>query len=119
MPSLPTPEDAHIPHRQQQQVRAVFCGLACMVESIHRKRVLRSSTGACSTPPRRGPASLLYLIDRTPRRVGFGGSLFGVKRDKIVRQLRTGFERKHSLIARGSAENHVVARRSIRQNFDG
>src|SRR5882672_9345604 len=48
MPSLPAPEDAHIQHRQQQQVCAVLCGLACMFKSIHRKLGLRNSTRTTS-----------------------------------------------------------------------
>src|SRR5712671_3695437 len=54
MPSLPAPEDAHIQHRQQQQVCVVLCGLACMFKSIHRKLGLRNSTRTTSSSGQRG-----------------------------------------------------------------
>src|SRR5258705_1587047 len=58
MPSLPAPEDTHIQHRQQQQVCAVLCGLACMFKSIHRKLALRNSTRTTSFHRERGAANV-------------------------------------------------------------
>src|SRR5256885_7826464 len=45
MPSLPAPEDAHMPHIQQQHVGAVFRRSASISKIIHVSQGIRNSTG--------------------------------------------------------------------------
>src|SRR5712672_2970793 len=85
MPSLPAPEDAHIQHRQQQQVCAVLCGLACMFKRIHKKLGLRNRTRTTSFR-RGGGAANVASCSATARllvRPGHLESQFNAGADKI------------------------------------